>query len=61
MDSLVSKVVSLGIIRIHGNIIIETEVEPACVPGSWHLEDVANYYGALYHSFNYRDNTYTIN
>lgn len=22
---------------------------------------MANYYGALYHSFNYRDNTYTIN
>ena len=35
MDSLVSKVVSLGIKRIHGNIIIETEGEPARVPGSW--------------------------
>ena len=61
MDSLVSKVVSLGSKRIHGNIIIETEGEPARVPGSWPWEDVANYYGALYHSFNYRDNTYTIN
>ena len=61
MDSLVSKVVSLGIKRIHGNIIIETEGEPVRIPGSWPWEDVANYYGALYHSFNYRDNTYTIN
>ena len=61
MDSLVSKVVNLGIKRIHGNIIIETEGEPARIPGSWPWEDVANYYGALYHSFNYRDNTYTIN
>ena len=47
MDSLVSKVVSLGIKRIHGNIIIETEGEPARVPGSWPWEDVANYYGSL--------------
>ena len=60
MDSLVSKVENLGIQRIHGNIIIETEGEPARIPGSWPWEDVANYYGALYHSFNYRDNTYTI-
>ncbi len=61
IDSLVSKVVNLGIKRIHGNIIVETEGEPASIPGSWPWEDVANYYGALYHSFNYRDNTYTIN
>ena len=60
MDSLVSKGENLGIQRIHGNIIIETEGEPARIPGSWPWEDVANYYGALYHSFNYRDNTYTI-
>lgn len=60
IDSLVSKVVNLGIKRIHGNIIIETEGEPARIPGSWPWEDVANYYGALYHPFNYRDNTYTI-
>ena len=60
MDSLVSKVVDLGIQRIHGNIMMETEGEPARIPGSWPWEDVANYYGALYHSFNYRDNTYTI-
>ena len=52
---------SLGIKQIHGNIIIETEGEPVRIPGSWPWEDVANYYGALYHSFNYRDNTYTIN
>lgn len=60
IDSLVSKVVNLGIKRIHGNIIIETEGEPVRIPGSWPWEDVANYYGALYHPFNYRDNTYTI-
>ena len=59
--SLVSKVVNMWIKRIHGNIIVETEGEPASIPGSWPWEDVANYYGALYHSFNYRDNTYTIN
>ena len=61
IDSLVSKVVNLGIKRIHGNIIVETGGEPASIPGSWPWEDVANYYGALYHSFNYRDNMYTIN
>ncbi|HJA15868.1 MAG TPA: D-alanyl-D-alanine carboxypeptidase/D-alanyl-D-alanine-endopeptidase [Candidatus Butyricimonas faecavium] len=60
IDSLVSKVVNLGIKRIYGDIIIEPEGEPARIPGSWPWEDVANYYGALYHSFNYRDNTYTI-
>lgn len=60
IDSLVSKLVDLGIKRIHGNIIVETEGEPTRIPGSWPWEDVANYYGALYHSFNYRDNTYSI-
>lgn len=60
IDSVVSKITSLGIKRIKGNIIIETSGEPARIPGSWPWEDVANYYGALYHSFNYRDNTYTV-
>ena len=61
VDSVVSTITGLGIKRITGNIIVETGDSPSRIPGSWPWEDVANYYGALYHSFNYRDNTYTLN
>lgn len=58
---LVDSIVSLGIKQIEGNIFIENEGQQPFIPGSWLWEDVANYYAALYHLFNYRDNTYTIN
>lgn len=61
VDSVVSAVLGMGIRRVIGNIIVETGDSPSRIPGSWPWEDVANYYGALYHSFNYRDNTYTLN
>lgn len=61
LSRLVDSIVRLGIKQIEGNIIIENEGQQPLVPGSWLWEDVANYYAALYHPFNYRDNTYTIN
>ena len=61
VDSIVTQIVNLKIKQIHGNVIFETKDEFAQIPGSWPWEDVANYYGALCHAFNYRDNTYVIN
>jgi len=61
VDRVISAIISSGIKRIQGNIIVETGNTPSRIPGSWPWEDVANYYGALYHSFNYRDNMYTLN
>lgn len=59
MKRLVDSIVGLGIKRVEGTILVEGENQPF-IPGSWLWEDVANYYAALYHSFNYRDNTYTL-
>ncbi|MDR0765724.1 MAG: D-alanyl-D-alanine carboxypeptidase/D-alanyl-D-alanine-endopeptidase [Odoribacteraceae bacterium] len=49
-----------GIKRLLSPPVVEERGDPPRVPGSWPWEDVSNYYGALYHPFNYRDNTYTI-
>lgn len=57
---IVDTLVSLGVKRVSGKIVIEEEVDDPLIPGSWPWEDVANYYAALYHPFNYRDNTYTL-
>ena len=57
---MVDSIVGLGIRRIEGAVIIQGEGEQPRIPGSWPWEDIANYYGALYHPFNYRDNTYTV-
>lgn len=57
---LVDSIVGLGIRRIEGAVIIQGEGEQPYIPGSWPWEDIANYYGALYHPFNYRDNMYMV-
>ncbi len=49
-----------GIHTIKGRIIVQGESEEE-IPGSWPWEDISNYYGALCHRFNYRDNTYCLN
>jgi D-alanyl-D-alanine carboxypeptidase/D-alanyl-D-alanine-endopeptidase (penicillin-binding protein 4) len=33
---------------------------PVFIPGSWPWEDLSNYYGAIYHPFFYRDNSYAL-
>lgn len=45
---------------IKGRILVQGEGEEN-IPGSWPWEDISNYYGALCHRFNYRDNTYYLN
>ena len=60
VDKIVTVVKELGIRKIEGDIVILGKEEENAIPGSWLWEDVANYYGALYHAFNYRDNLYTI-
>jgi D-alanyl-D-alanine carboxypeptidase/D-alanyl-D-alanine-endopeptidase (penicillin-binding protein 4) len=34
--------------------------DPVFIPGSWPWEDLSNHYGATYHPFNYRDNSYAL-
>lgn len=57
---LVSTLQEKQIHTIKGRILIQTEKE-VNIPGSWLWEDISNYYGALCHDFNYRDNTYNLN
>ncbi|KIO45958.1 D-alanyl-D-alanine carboxypeptidase/D-alanyl-D-alanine endopeptidase [Sanguibacteroides justesenii] len=59
MDTLIQAIKILGIHRIEGTVVIREQARVE-IPGSWLWEDIANYYGALYHSFNYRDNLYTV-
>ncbi|MDR2414926.1 MAG: D-alanyl-D-alanine carboxypeptidase/D-alanyl-D-alanine-endopeptidase [Odoribacteraceae bacterium] len=40
-------------------VVVEGGTTPR-VPGSWPWEDLSNYYAALYHHFNYRDNSYAV-
>lgn len=60
VDTVVAGIESLGIKRVAGKIIVMEGEKEAYIPGSWPWEDIANYYGTLYHPFNYRDNSYTI-
>ena len=56
-DQLVKKIIATGIKKIEGRILVLND--PAVdIPGSWPWEDISNYYGAVCHGFNYRDNTY---
>lgn len=60
LRDVVEKIRVAGIREIKGRIRVEHEGGEALIPGSWLWEDVANYYGAVYHPFNYRDNLYTL-
>lgn len=59
VERLVSEIIKSGIKKINGRILIR-EKGNTDIPGSWPWEDISNYYGAVCHDFNYRDNTYTI-
>lgn len=60
IEQLLQKIEELKIREIKGRIIVVEDGHKADIPGSWVWEDISNYYGALYHAFNYRDNTYTL-
>ena len=60
LQKIVDTLLSLGVRRIEGRIRVEEEGGEALIPGSWLWEDVANYYGAVCHGFNYRDNLFTL-
>ena len=60
LRDVVEKIRVAGIREIKGRIRVEHEGGETLIPGSWLWEDVANYYGALCHGFNYRDNLYTL-
>lgn len=57
---LQEKIRDAGIRKIEGDILLEGGPEEVCIPGSWPWEDISNYYGAPWHPFNYRDNTYVL-
>ena len=60
LQEVIGAIKRVGIDRVLGSIEVREEGTSPFIPGSWPWEDVANYYGALYHSFNYRDNLYTL-
>lgn len=60
LQSIVTAVKQAGVREIQGTIVVETKGEKPQIPGSWVWEDIANYYAALYHPFNYRDNAYSL-
>ena len=60
VDTVIHVIKVLGIHQVEGTVVIRGADKEEGIPGSWLWEDIANYYGALYHSFNYRDNLYTV-
>ena len=60
LQRVVDTLAALGVREIEGRVRVEETSCDAAIPGSWLWEDVANYYGALCHGFNYRDNLYTL-
>ncbi len=48
------------ITAIDGKIIANTDYFSAAIPRTWIWEDIGNYYGAVPHAINYRDNLYTL-
>lgn len=61
MERALNAIQQAGIKRVRGTVTVDlSSAAIADIPGSWLWEDIANYYGALYHPFNYRDNLYTL-
>lgn len=61
-DSIVAKIKALGITKIEGRCRIKTkDFNKDCgVNPNWELEDIAWGYGTGLHSFNYKDNVFTL-
>lgn len=57
VERIAEQLIQLGVSCIQGQIRIEG-TEEVLVPGSWLWEDISNYYAAVCHVFNYRDNAY---
>jgi D-alanyl-D-alanine carboxypeptidase/D-alanyl-D-alanine-endopeptidase (penicillin-binding protein 4) len=60
LPRIVEAVHRAGISRITSLPTVEATGSSPRVPGSWPWEDVSNYYAALRHPFNYRDNAYVL-
>lgn len=58
-EELALAVAKAGIRKIAGTISIRESGKPE-EPVAWLWEDLSNYYAAPYRSFNYRDNSYTL-
>lgn len=59
-EEILQAIKKAGIHTIRGRVeILELSADPE-IPGSWLWEDVGNYYGAVYHDFNFNDNLYTL-
>lgn len=59
-DSIVSAISRMGIRHIAGDIIFNNTVSVPDASPSWMIEDVAWDYGTKLHTFNYRDNRFTV-
>lgn len=50
----------LGIRKVLGNVLVETDSKSYWIPGSWSWEDLANYYAATPRNINFLDNQFTM-
>lgn len=60
MAELVAAIEKAGIKKINGTILVSAPEKTFEEPSVWLWEDISNYYGAQWKTFNYRDNTYTL-
>jgi len=50
----------LGIKHIDGNLVLQVQDDAESVAGSWHWEDLSNYYGGGAWGFNFMENEYSV-
>lgn len=60
LSRVVQVVQAAGIRRICGAVKVLPARSDMTAPGGWLWEDLGNYYGATYQTFNYRDNSYRL-
>lgn len=60
VNSVVDMLQQQNITRIEGEIQTNTNYFNSSIPRTWIWEDIGNYYGAVPHAINYRDNLYTL-
>lgn len=62
VDSIVSSLKSMGIVRVTGSIrLIDEDVPQQGPVEKWEIDDVAYTYGAGWYMFNWEDNIYRLN
>jgi len=50
----------LGVKQIDGNLVLQVQDGAEAVAGSWHWEDLSNYYGGGAWGFNFMENEYSV-